>query len=47
MLSREPINQKAQIWLNPDIKNIDDFTMADIKLLDYKYHPKIVLEVAV
>lgn len=47
MMSREPINQKARIWLNPDIKNIDDFSMSDIKLLDYAYHPKIVLEVAV
>lgn len=45
-LSREPF-PLPRLWLNPDIKNIDDFTMDDIQLLDYKSHPPIKAEVAV
>lgn len=45
-LSRKPL-PLPRLWLNPDIKNIDDFTMNDIQLLDYKSHPPIKGEVAV
>lgn len=45
-LSREPYDL-PKLWLNPDIKDIDDFTMKDIKLKDYKYHPSIKAEMAV
>lgn len=45
-LSREPF-PLAKLWLNPAIKNIDDFTMDDIKLVDYKCHPGIKAPMAV
>ncbi len=35
MLNREPINCKAEIVLNEDITNFDDFKPDDIQLLDY------------
>lgn len=28
-----------KLWLNPEITDIDSFTMNDIKLLDYQSHP--------
>lgn len=45
-LRREPYNL-PKLWLNPEIKDIDKFTMEDIKLIDYKYHPKIKAKMAV
>lgn len=36
-----------KIWINPEIKNFYDFTPDDIKLENYKHHPKISMEVAV
>ncbi len=39
-LSREPFPLPT-LWLNPDIKNIDDFTMDDIRLENYQSHPSI------
>lgn len=45
-LSREPL-PLPKLWLNPDIKNIDDFKMDDIKLIDYQSHPSIKAEMAV
>ena len=36
-----------KIWLNPEIKNIFDFKMEDIKLIDYKHHPTIKAPMAV
>lgn len=35
------------LWLNPDIKDIDKFTMEDIKLLDYRSHDSIKATMAV
>lgn len=35
------------LWVNPEITNFYDFTMKDIKLLHYKHHDKISMEVAV
>ena len=35
------------LWLNPEIKDIDDFTYEDIKLIGYKSHPSIKADVAV
>jgi thymidylate synthase len=35
------------LWLNPQIKNIDDFKMEDIKLVDYKHQPSIKAPMAV
>lgn len=45
-LTREPM-PLAKLWLNPDIKKIDDFKPKDIKLLDYTSHPAIPFTVAV
>ena len=35
------------IKLNPDIKNIDEFTFEDIELINYKCHPTIKAEISV
>lgn len=45
-LSREPY-PLPKLWLNPEIKDIDKFTMNDIKLIDYQCHPPIKAEMAV
>jgi thymidylate synthase len=47
MLSRVPIDQKAKLKLNKNIESIDDFTMDDIVLENYVYHPAIKAPVAV
>ncbi len=39
-LSREPM-KLPKLWLNPEIKDIDKFTMDDIKLENYEHHPSI------
>lgn len=44
-LTREPYPLPT-LWLNPDVKDIDSFTMNDIKLENYKSHPKIVFPFA-
>ena len=36
-----------RLWLNPEIKNIDDFKMCDIKILDYQSHSAISAPMAV
>ena len=45
-LKRKPYSL-PKLWLNPKIKDIDKFTMDDIKLIDYKYHPTIKAPMAV
>jgi thymidylate synthase len=45
-LTREPL-PLAKLWLNPDIRQIDDFKPEDIKLVDYTSHPAIPFSVAV
>lgn len=45
-LSRKPY-PLPKLQLNPDVKNIFDFTFDDIKIVDYQYHPAIKGEVAV
>ena len=34
-----------KLWINPEIKNFYDFTVDDIKLIDYKHHDPIKMEV--
>lgn len=45
-LKREPY-QLPKLWLNPAVKDIDAFTMDDIKLVDYQCHPPIKALMAV
>jgi thymidylate synthase len=45
-LSREPLPEPT-LWLNPDIKDITQFTMADIRLDNYQSHGAIKAEMAV
>lgn len=45
-LSRKPF-PLPRLWLNPEIKNIDDFRMEYIKLENYESHPAIKAEMAV
>lgn len=45
-LSREPL-PLPKLWLNPDIKDITEFTMDDIKLLDYQSHTALPAPMAV
>lgn len=35
MLKRDPVNCEPKIWLNPDKTNFYDFTVDDIKIIDY------------
>lgn len=46
MLSREP-KPLPKLWLNPEVKQTLDFTIDDIKLEGYEYHPSIKMPVAV
>jgi thymidylate synthase len=45
-LRREPL-PAPRLWLNPEIRDITKFTMADIELLDYQCHAPIKAEMAV
>lgn len=47
MLNREIITEKAILSLNKNIRNIDDFTLSDVSLENYKCHPRIKFDVAV
>ena len=40
LISREPL-PAPKLWLNPEIKNFYDFTVDDVKLLDYETHEQI------
>lgn len=39
--------EAPKLWINPHIKNFYDFTIEDIKLVDYKYHESIKMGVSV
>lgn len=45
-LQRQPY-PLPKLWLNPKIKKLADFTLADIKLENYQSHPGIKAEMAV
>jgi thymidylate synthase len=45
-ISRDPL-PLPNLWLNPDIKDIDNFTMDDIKLLNYESYPPLPAPMAV
>tara|TARA_B100001989_G_C24491697_1_gene439926 strand:- start:141 stop:1157 length:1017 start_codon:yes stop_codon:yes gene_type:complete len=44
-MSREPMSF-PEVKLNPEIKNIDDFKLEDIELVDYQSHPSLRGEIA-
>ncbi len=45
-VEREPL-ELPTLWLNPECKNIEDFTMDDIKLENYQHHDPIKADMAV
>ena len=45
-LTREPYPLPT-LWLNPEIRDIDQFKMCDIKILNYQSHPAITAPMAV
>ena len=45
-LSREPLPLPT-LWINPDVRDIDKFTMEDFRLDGYNYHPPIKANMAV
>ncbi len=45
-LKRNPL-PLPQLWLNPDVKDINDFKMDGIRLVNYQYHPPIKAPMAV
>jgi len=45
-ISREPF-PAPELWINPDVRRFDDFTIDDFKLIGYKYHPTIPLDIAI
>lgn len=45
-LKREPFPSPT-LKLNPDVKEIDDFTFEDFEILDYQCHPTIKMEVSI
>jgi thymidylate synthase len=36
-----------EVFLNPEVNHIDDFTFDDFAIVDYKSHPAIKAEVSV
>ncbi len=45
-LARTPF-PLPKLWLNPEVKDIDEFAMEDIKLENYQHHPPIKAPMAV
>ena len=45
-LERRPL-PLPKLWLSPEVKDIDDFKMEDIKLIDYQHHEAIKAPMAV
>jgi len=45
-LSREPL-PLPKLWLNPEIREIDNFSYEDIRIVDYQHHPTIKAPIAV
>ena len=45
-LTRDP-HPSPTLWLNPEVKEINDFRIEDFKIVDYIFHPTIKAEVSV
>jgi thymidylate synthase len=39
--------EAPELWINPEIRNFDDFTIDDFKLIDYKHGESVSMEVAI
>lgn len=44
---RDQALQAPKLWINPEVKDFYDFTIEDIRLIDYKHLGKISMDVAV
>jgi thymidylate synthase len=44
---KAPMHESPKIWINPDITSFYDFTIDDIKLIDYKCEKSRKMEVAI
>lgn len=40
LISREPLDA-PKLWINPEVKDFYNFTIDDVKLIDYNTHPQI------
>ncbi|MEF3306842.1 thymidylate synthase [Paenibacillus sp. GYB003] len=45
-IGREPY-PAPQLWINPDIRRFDDFTIDDFKLIGYDCHPSVKMDIAI
>jgi thymidylate synthase len=45
-LARDP-KPLPTLWLNPDVKDIEGFTMDDVRMENYEHHPTIKAPMAV
>ncbi|MCY7911153.1 thymidylate synthase [Bacillus inaquosorum] len=43
---RKPMHRAPKVWINPNVKSFYDFTIDDIKVLDYEHEKGFKLEVA-
>jgi thymidylate synthase len=46
IFEREPYSA-PKLWLNPEVKNFYDFTVDDIKLINYQHHDHIPMRVSI
>lgn len=46
-IKREPIEKAPEVWINPKIKDFNDFTPDDVKLIGYESLGVVKMEVAV
>ncbi|MDF2723238.1 MAG: thyA1 [Paenibacillus sp.] len=48
---KEQIQREAypapELWINPDVKHFDDFTIDDFELRGYQYHPAVKMDIAI
>jgi len=43
----KPMHEAPKLWINTDVKSFYDFTIDDIKLIDYNHEKSIKLEIAI
>lgn len=45
-IQREPYDP-PKLWINPGVESFYEFTLDDIKVINYQHHPRIKMEVAI